>query len=583
MDYGHAETDRKLKKLEKALTAQYGVANKELTKKMREYFEKFEKQDAEKLKLLNANKITEKDYLQWRQNKMLTGERWREVRDTVAKDLTNVNQISASMIRNEMVDAYALNANYGMFEIEKGADVSLSFSLYSHDTVERMIKDKKFPVPHVDLPKDQRWNRQKINSVMLQGVLQGQSIPKIANGLQKVTDMNRTSAIRNARTYITGAENRGRMDSYNYAESLGIEMEKVWMATLDGRTRDSHRKLDGEAVKTNEEFSNGCMYPGDPDCPDDSEIYNCRCTMVAELSKYSSKDSYRPSDYLKRNGKDYEDWKYEKDKESVKRHNQLNKDVKYIQENKFPNKEQQALANRLVDEYRKESGFSNPEEYVKKYSGLSPEEYSEKKLASMPEKANKEIKDAYRKLIDTEKEATKVMKNMASENGFNLIGLDARLKEGDSFMRKIDTRVKMRGMTYAEASKTVEDGCRYTIVSGSNDLVKNYNSVVTELSKSGYTVSSIENNFTDPNLAMNNLAVYFKSPNESTVEVWFHTEQTYKMLGENHKYYEAIRIRGDWTDDGSKALDAVLYKGYYDNIEMPKNIWNIEATERWGK
>ena len=319
MDYGHAETDRRLKKLEKALTAQYGVANKELTKKVRKYFDQFAKEDAKMLEKLNKNKITKEEYAKWRTNKMLVGEQWREIRDTIAKDLTNVNKISAKMITGEMVNAYALNTNYGIYEIEKGTNTGLSFSLYSKETVERMIQDKKFPIkpPKVDVPKDQRWNKQKINSAMLQGVLQGDSIPKLSRRLEGVTNMNRSSAIRNARTYITGAENRGRVDSYKYAESLGIQLEQMWIATLDGRTRDSHRQLDGETAKVGEEFSNGCAYPGDPDGPAE-EIYNCRCTLIASLEKYG----YSKQDMLGRKSgmteKDYEEWKRGKQKEGKK-------------------------------------------------------------------------------------------------------------------------------------------------------------------------------------------------------------------------------------------------------------------------
>ena len=72
------------------------------------------------------------------------------------------------------------------------------------------------------------------------------------------------------------------MDSYEAAAKMGIEMQKEWMATLDSRTRHSHRRLDGETVEYDSEFSNGCRYPGDPKGKP-AEVYNCRCTMVARV------------------------------------------------------------------------------------------------------------------------------------------------------------------------------------------------------------------------------------------------------------------------------------------------------------
>lgn len=57
---------------------------------------------------------------------------------------------------------------------------------------------------------------------------------------------------RTARTAVTAAENAGCVDSYSRAKSLGIELEQEWMATLDVRTRSSHRKLDAAGVSKTE-------------------------------------------------------------------------------------------------------------------------------------------------------------------------------------------------------------------------------------------------------------------------------------------------------------------------------------------
>lgn len=73
---------------------------------------------------------------------------------------------------------------------------------------------------------------------------------------------------------------------------MGIELKKQWLATLDGRTRHSHAKLDGETIDTNKTFSNGCKYPGDPDGVAE-EIYNCRCTLIAVLADTPSQNAQR--------------------------------------------------------------------------------------------------------------------------------------------------------------------------------------------------------------------------------------------------------------------------------------------------
>ena len=90
---------------------------------------------------------------------------------------------------------------------------------------------------------------------------------------------------------------------------MGIKMVQVWMATLDGRTRDSHRHMDGERREVGKKFSNGCRYPGDPQGAP-GEIYNCRCTLVAEVEGADPYDpAARPSNYLKEKGLTYRQWK----------------------------------------------------------------------------------------------------------------------------------------------------------------------------------------------------------------------------------------------------------------------------------
>jgi hypothetical protein len=119
-----------------------------------------------------------------------------------------------------------------------------------------------------------------MNAEVLQGILQGETMEEIAGRISKVFGMNENSAITNARTMVTGAETKGRMDSYTRAEADGIILDKQWISTKDSRTRHSHVLVDREIKPTDEEFSNGLMYPGDPN-GEPSQIYNCRCTVVS--------------------------------------------------------------------------------------------------------------------------------------------------------------------------------------------------------------------------------------------------------------------------------------------------------------
>ena len=156
----------------------------------------------------------------------------------------------------------------------------ISFTLLDAHTVDRLRRegDVKLPYKKVNIPKDERWNTKLMASKLLQGILAGDSIPDIAKSLLSVVGYNAASAVRNARTMVTGAENLGRLDSYDDLAEQGVIQKKVWIATADDRTRESHLELDGEEVDIDQPFSNGLMYPADPS-GDPAEVYNCRCSM----------------------------------------------------------------------------------------------------------------------------------------------------------------------------------------------------------------------------------------------------------------------------------------------------------------
>lgn len=315
MDYGREYSDTQLEKLEKRLAKEYRQAFKTSKEMADNYFKEFEKEDKIMAKKLKDGEITEKEYLRWRQIEMTTGERYRNVRDALAEEYVNVNKIAASMINDDAKGAFAENFNYGTYELEHGARVDTNFTIYNKNTVEALVKDKPnlLPKAKVDIPRDRRWNKSKINSVILQGVLTGQSIDEIADGLQKVTDMNRSVAVRNARTMNNCASNLGRQKSYERGKELGIKSKKMWVATHDGRTRHSHRIVDHELVDIDKKFSNGLMYPSDRN-GSFAEVCNCRCSMINIPDGVDPKlfQEDLVSAYMSNKNLSYSDWKKER-------------------------------------------------------------------------------------------------------------------------------------------------------------------------------------------------------------------------------------------------------------------------------
>jgi SPP1 gp7 family putative phage head morphogenesis protein len=201
---------------------------------------------------------------------------------------------------NELINGHAKSVfvsqyNYGVREVKDAlgnkVDTSaLSFSLVDEHTVNRLVKEDIKLLPKIDddgksKKKRKKWNEQKLQSALTQGILQGDPIDKMAKRLLTVEKMTSGQAVRTARTMTTSAENGGRMASYHDAEEMGIEMMKTWVATLDDRTRDAHAELDGVTIPVEEPFRNSIgdiMFPADPDA-DGENVYNCRCTLIASI------------------------------------------------------------------------------------------------------------------------------------------------------------------------------------------------------------------------------------------------------------------------------------------------------------
>jgi hypothetical protein len=122
-------------------------------------------------------------------------------------------------------------------------------------------------------------------SVMRTMQTEGASLTRIGRALDAVlsTAGLQAEVAGIARTESTGAWNAGTWNAWQYADDLlGMEHEKVWIATHDLRTRDTHRRADEQRVPLNSPFIVGgfpLQFPGSPGGPA-SEVVNCRCAMV---------------------------------------------------------------------------------------------------------------------------------------------------------------------------------------------------------------------------------------------------------------------------------------------------------------
>lgn len=305
--------DARLAEIESRVRETYEEAVRETEGRLQRYLDEFEREDRRYRAMVAKGSRTQQQYVKWRRDQIMGSRRWQEVLRELTLDMENSAQIAMAIVNGELPDIYAVSHDFGTYEIESGTGVNTMYSLYDRDTVMRLIAENPdlYPQASVNVSAEDAWNRRHITSAVTQGILQGDAMADIAARLQRVCKMGESTANRAARTCVTGAENAGRVNSYKRAESMGIRVRKQWIATLDERTRSSHRQLDGQSVDVDEPFKvdgDEIMYPGDPSAPG-YLVYNCRCTLVADLVDEPAEDVVRAS---KLGGMSYAEWRADK-------------------------------------------------------------------------------------------------------------------------------------------------------------------------------------------------------------------------------------------------------------------------------
>ena len=249
-DQAHEWTDEQIANLSAKIRETYEQAAKEMEGKLESWLKDYESKRSEWEQRVKDGAATQEEFRDWLSGQATYRDWQQAMIDELANGAVNADVMCRQLINDELPRIFAENANYGAYDVDTKLGYDTGFTLADRDTVMRLIKDNPelLPAPRVDIPKDTRWNRDKFASAVTQGVLQGESVPNLAKRLRTVFEMDKRASIRAARTSFTSAENAGRINSYERAKRIGINMQQEWLATLDMRTRHTHRLLDGQRV-----------------------------------------------------------------------------------------------------------------------------------------------------------------------------------------------------------------------------------------------------------------------------------------------------------------------------------------------
>lgn len=300
-DYATRQTDLAVRRAEWRLSRVYHQAAKDIDDKLKAWEKAHAAREASYRQQLADGKITQQDFDAWLRGQVFQGEQWKARKAQIQQTLLQADRAAAAIVNEGKLGVFATNANYIGYGLEHNAGINTGFALYDEQTVARLVKSDPKLLPPAKVKKDKAYSyyNKLVNTSITQGIIQGEDIGQIAKRIAQTTgESSYKSAVRNARTAYTGAQNAGRIEGLHQAQELGIKVKKQWMATLDNRTRDSHAELDGQIQEVDDPFESelgDIMYPGDPTA-EPGNTYNCRCTLVYVYPEYPSEMQRRDNE-----------------------------------------------------------------------------------------------------------------------------------------------------------------------------------------------------------------------------------------------------------------------------------------------
>lgn len=324
-DHGTQVTDAAVKRAAGRLSRLYKEARADVEAKTKAWQAGHAKREAAYRQKLAEGKITQADFDAWLRGQVFQSQQWQARREEIDAILLNADKVAANIVNQGKLGVFAENANTMGYQIEQDLKADIGFTLYDEATVARLVRraPKMLPPSQVYDDKAQRYYNKVMQSAITQGIIQGESIADIARRVAaKTTDASMVSALRNARTAFTGAQNAGRMEGLHQAQGLGVNVKKKWLATLDARTRDAHADLDGQVQDVDKPFDSDLgpiMFPGDP-AADPGNVYNCRCTLTYVYPDYDFGTGERRDNITGEviGGMTYNEWKHAKENGTLK-------------------------------------------------------------------------------------------------------------------------------------------------------------------------------------------------------------------------------------------------------------------------
>ena len=205
----------------------------------------------------------------------------------LTESINAITPVQFEVMKEALIEVYEESYYRESFSINKG--IGFGVAMYG------LLKLKDIQ-KHIFNPLDsKRWTtRHRANNkyvsheilkIIKHGIKNGYAYDKVAKLITEKMDIAKGKAIKITNTETARMQTTAQYESMKVASEKGVEMQKQWVSTLDGKTRDAHQKLDGTVVGLDDYF----MIDGaKAKCPhqfgEAEHDINCRCRVISRIA-----------------------------------------------------------------------------------------------------------------------------------------------------------------------------------------------------------------------------------------------------------------------------------------------------------
>jgi SPP1 gp7 family putative phage head morphogenesis protein len=435
------------------------------------------------------------------------------------------------------------------FNIDQYHGFHQEFAQISAQKVDELIK---YPFDGADFS-TRLWKQkdhmfQKLNESITTMLIQGRNPKTLAGEMSKTFGTKEYEAYRLLHTEGSFVIEQGSQAAYT---EDGVEKYE-WLATLDMKTCERCAERDGKTYDVGKGIVGVSMPP--------LHAFD-RCTTVpAYDDKDLSEDTRLARDSA---GKSYEvpaDMTYNQwHKEYIESHPES-----LLAEKKIRNLNSDKVQ---FEEYKEILG----KEYIPK----SIDEFQNIKYNNSDEygilKAQTKGMSYYNKAVANEPEISAHVMKVAETVDMNMAGFKYRIKEKDSYLRKIRSKYNPNGNEYE-----VKDILRYTYTASPDALTDKTLKAIETHQSLDYNTIEIKNYWMNKSDPYNGINTTFKSPSGQKFELQYHTPEGFDLKnGKMHELYEKQRLISDTSSKEYMELTDQMFE-LSDSLEIPVRIEEVK-------